>query len=185
METKKKKQEEKKKETTWKDELFSWIKMLTIAMIIGLGISSVLKPTIVSGSSMYPSLEDRDYLMMNRLAYKIGEPKHHDVIVFETKTDSVFIKRVIGIAGDKVKVKDGKVWVNDIEQEEPFINGEFHKGDVEVIVPEDHLFVMGDNRDNSFDSRFQEIGFIHEDDVIGKVFIQLFPFEIPTTNSVI
>lgn len=156
-------------------ELMSWVKAMVIALVVGLTISYVIKPTIVSGSSMNPTFEDRDYLLMNRLAYKLGEPHHHDVVVFKTRFNEIFIKRVIGVEGDKIKVKDGKVWVNGKEQKENYINGEFHVGDVEVTVPEDHLFVMGDNRDNSLDSRFQEVGFVNEDAVIGKVFVQLYP----------
>lgn len=161
--------------TSFKAELFSWIKVLLVATIIGLSISYVIKPTIVSGLSMYPTLDNGDYLMMNRLAYKVGDPERNDIVVFNTEFNSVFIKRVIGVAGDTVKVQNGKVWVNGKELKEDYINGEFHVGDIETTVPEGHLFVMGDNRDNSLDSRFQEVGFVNEDDVMGTVFVELYP----------
>lgn len=171
----KKEQNQEPNEKSIKEEVMSWIKLLVVTLVIGLGISSVIKPTVVSGDSMLPTLQNDNYLLLNRLAYKVGEPKHQDIVVFHSHTNSIFIKRVIGIAGDEVKVKDGRVWVNGEELKEDYINGEFHIGNVEVTVPKDQLFVMGDNRDNSYDSRFEEIGFIHEDEVIGKVFIELYP----------
>lgn len=154
-----------------KEELFSWAKVLLVALIIGLGLTYVIKPTIVSGLSMYPTFNDKDYLLLNRL----GEIQRQDIVVFHSHTNSIFIKRVIGVEGDTVKVKDGKVWVNGKQLKETYINGEFHVGDVEVTVPKNQLFVMGDNRDNSWDSRFKEVGFVHVDEVIGKVFVELYP----------
>lgn len=169
------KKEHEKENSKFLKEAISWVKMLAIALVIGFIVSSILKPTVVSGLSMYPTFDDRDYLMMNTLAYKIGEPERHDIVVFHANERDIFIKRVIGIPGDKVKVKNGQVFLNEVLQEEAFINGAFHIGDVDTVVPEGHLFVMGDNRDNSYDSRFEEIGFVSKKEVIGKVFIQLYP----------
>jgi len=164
-------------EVSLKKEMKSWIQVIVIALIIGLSISYVVKPTVVSGLSMYPTLDNSDYLLMNRLAYVVGEPQNNDVVVFHANIGNgdVFIKRVIGIEGDSIKISDGKVSVNGKEIKEDYINGAFSTEDIETIVPKDHLFVMGDNRDNSFDSRYEELGFVHEKSVIGKVFIRLFP----------
>lgn len=168
-------------EPTVMKEILGWVKALTIAMVLGLSISFVVKPTIVSGLSMFPTLNDHDYLLMNRLAYKIGEPSFGDIVVFNSHQGSAFIKRVIGKEGDTVKVKEGQVWVNGKLLEEEYINGAFINGSVDTKVPKGHLFVMGDNRDHSLDSRFQEVGFVSENDVIGKVFVRLSISSTPIT----
>jgi signal peptidase I len=124
---------------------------------------------------MYPTFDDRDYLMINTLSYKVGDPERHDIVVFHKMDQEILIKRVIGIPGDEVIVKNGEVFVNGTLQDETFINGEFHIGDVKTVVPDGHLFVMGDNRDNSLDSRFEEVGFVPIEEVIGEVFVQLYP----------
>ena len=86
------------------------------------------------------------------------------------------IKRVIGVGGDTVKIKNSKVYVNDEELNEPYIHDEITEGDVDTIVPEGSVFVLGDNREISLDSRYDNVGFINESDILGKVFVRLYPF---------
>lgn len=160
-------------------EALSWIKVLSFALVVGLGLTMFFKPTLVSGLSMFPTLNDHDYLIMNRVAYQMGEPHYKDIVVFNSDVEGgkVLIKRVIGVEGDRVRVHEGHVWVNGKELKEPYINGDTTIGEVDTTVPKDSLFVMGDNRGNSLDSRFPQVGFAKEDSVIGKVLFRLFPMK--------
>ena len=165
-----------------KKEVFEWIKVFALAVVFAFIITQFLKPTLVRGDSMYSTLEDGDYLIINRMSYKFGEIKHGDIIVFESDlhqedgTNKDLVKRVIGVAGDKVKIKDSKVYVNNKELNEPYIHNEITEGDIDTVVPENSVFVLGDNREISLDSRYEEVGFINESDILGKVFVRLYPF---------
>lgn len=161
------------------NEILSWIKYLVLAMIIGLSISSLVKPTIVSGMSMYPTLHEGDYLLVNRMAYKFNQPKRGDIVVFQShlSDERYLIKRVIGIEGDKVEIKNGEVFLNDQKLEEPYIKNMKTNGNLAVVVPQNAVFVLGDNRENSLDSRSPDIGFVHVDEILGKVFVSVFPLK--------
>lgn len=165
-----------------KKEVFEWIKVFALAVVFAFIITQFVKPTLVRGDSMYSTLEDGDYLIINRMSYKFGEIKHGDIIVFESDlhqedgTNKDLVKRVIGVAGDKVKIKDSKVYVNEKELNEPYIHNEITEGDIDTVVPENSVFVLGDNREISLDSRYEEVGFINESDILGKVFVRLYPF---------
>lgn len=164
----------------------SWVKIIFVSLIIGFLVTLFVKPSLVSGLSMYPTLDDGDYLLLNRMAYKVGEPEYKDVVVFKSHLPghTVLVKRVIGVEGDTVKIENGHVYVNGKQLNEPYINGEFTDGDMEVVVPKDSLFVLGDNRtpNGSMDSRYEEIGFIHKDEIIGKAMIRLFPIQHLTVS---
>lgn len=155
------------------------LKTVAIAVIFSLLIGLCVKPTLVVGQSMYPTLHDRDYLLLNRLAYKAEEPQKGDIVVFHTNLqgEKILIKRVVATEGDHVRVANGKVYVNGDVLNEEYINHEepLTFGDVDAVVPEGHVFAMGDNRNHSLDSRFTEIGFVNTDEIMGKVFIRLFP----------
>lgn len=160
-------------------EILSWAKVMILAILIGMTISYFIKPTLVSGKSMYPTLDDRDYLILDRISYKLGEPQHKDIVVFHSHLpgERILIKRVIATEGEKIAVKDGKVYVNDKLIEEPYLKGITTPGDFEGVVPENKMFVMGDNRGNSLDSRRSEVGFVSYEDIIGKVWFRLFPLK--------
>lgn len=146
-------------------------------------ITLIVQPTIVSGKSMDPTLENKDYLFVNKLAYKAEGPKRGDIIVF--KTDLIdkksnkkkdLVKRVIALPGEKIVIKNSKVYINNKYLDESYINDVYTEGDINIVVPENHIFVMGDNRTDSSDSRDQDIGTISLDDIIGKVAIRIYPF---------
>lgn len=109
-------------------------------------------------------------------------PQYGDVVVFkshltmENGKEKDLVKRVIGVGGDHVVILDGKVYINDKELTESYINGDYTDGIIDEIVPQGHIFAMGDNRPNSRDSRDPSVGMIPKDDIVGKVFIRLFPF---------
>lgn len=161
-------------------EVWSWIRIVLIAVIVGLAVSLIVKPSLVVGESMSPTLSNSDYLILNRLAYKLGEPQYKDIIVFHTDLpgERVLIKRVIATEGQHIVIKNNKVYVEDkLLDEKSYIHDLPTMGDIDTIVPEKSLFVMGDNRTNSMDSRMSQVGFISLDDVIGKVAFRLIPLK--------
>ena len=102
-----------------KKEIFEWIKVFALAIVFAFIITQFIKPTLVRGDSMYSTLEEGDYLIINRMSYKFKEPEHGDIIVFESDlkqddgSSKDLVKRVIGVGGDKVKIENNKVYVND------------------------------------------------------------------------
>ncbi len=135
----------------------------------------IARPFQVSGSSMYPTFKDKEYVLTNLIGLRFNALHKGDIIVFKAPTDKEkdFIKRVIGEPGDTITLKDGFVYVNDIKIDESVYlasdvrtyGGSFLKLDQTVAVPDNSYFVMGDNRSYSSDSR--EWGFLPKDDVIG------------------
>ena len=130
---------------------------------------------------MDDTLHDGNYLILNKLAYRSESPKYGDIVVFPSDADGgeekLFIKRVIGVGGDEVTVDGKTVYVNGKQLDEPYVqkDTEGTGASKSWTVPEGKVFVMGDNRDVSLDSR--RIGPIDEDIIIGKVALRLFPFD--------
>lgn len=160
-----------------------FLKDLIIAILIVVAITLVIKPTIVKESSMEPTLYENNYLFINKLSYKMKEhPEYGDIIVFKSDLDKddgsgkkLLIKRVIGVEGDTITIADGKVYRNGEPLQEPYTLEGFTNGTVsDYTVPHDEVYVMGDNRSISLDSR--ELGTIEEDTIMGKAFIRLYPF---------
>lgn len=162
-------------------EILEWIKTIGLSVVIALFITTfIARPTLVRQHSMYPTLNPNDYLMLNKISYRFHKPQRGDIVVFESclklengKAKNL-IKRVIGQEGDKVVITDGRVYINDEELNESYLNGSPTPGDVEVVVPENNVFVMGDNRQGSLDSR--RLGTIEIDKIEGKALVRLFPF---------
>ena len=171
-------------------ELKEWIKDILIAVIVAVIILQFIKPTFVRETSMMPTLQEYNFLILSKQAYRFGEPKHHDIIVFHTnlKTqtgqEKMLIKRVIGLPGDTLNIADGKVTINGQVQSEPYTMEQYTSGYVkDLVIPDDSLFVMGDNRQNSVDSRDPNVGLVKIADVYGKAVLRLYPFnEIGTLN---
>ena len=111
-----------------KNSIIEWVKVFGLAIVLAFVITLFIKPTLVSGDSMLPTLHENDYLIINKIGYKIGEPKNGDVIVFKSdleKNDGTtkdLVKRIIGVAGDKVVIKDGKVYLNDKLLDETYLS---------------------------------------------------------------
>ncbi len=143
----------------------------------------LFRPFEVKGESMYPNFYDKEYVITNLIALKLGHPKHGDVVVFKAPPDPTkdYIKRIIGVPGDVVNVKDGNVYLNgNILSENSYLkpdvktySGQFLGEDKSVTVPEGYYFVMGDNRLYSSDSR--EWGFVKEQDIIGQSMLVYWP----------
>ena len=165
-----------------KKEIIEWTKIIVTSLIIALVITHFVRPTLVQGSSMYPTLEEKDYLIINRVAYNHKEPQRGDIIVFKSELlqpngkEKDLVKRVIAIPGDHIKITNGEVYINEKLQNEPYIHGQITDGEIDMTIPKGNIFAMGDNRGNSMDSRAPEVGIVKESDIMGKVMIRLLPF---------
>lgn len=165
-----------------KEEIIEWIKTIILSLVIALVITTFVKPTIVKNYSMSPTLEENDFLIINRFLYKRSTPKKGDIVVFQsnlktdTGEDKLLIKRVIAVPGDHILIREGKVYINGKLLEEDYIPGVYTDGFVDITIPEEKVFVMGDNRGNSLDSRDSHLGLIDYDVIMGKAFVRLFPF---------
>lgn len=131
----------------------------------------------VSGQSMQPLLNSGDVVLINRLAYDIGKPDRMDVVVFQREDKKANVKRVIGIPGDQVQIKDGLVYVNGEAVEAEGLGSVALAGLAEnpILLEEGEYFLLGDNRDSSEDSRFANVGNVTEEQIVGKVWLKLFP----------
>ncbi|AMQ07250.1 MULTISPECIES: signal peptidase I [Sporosarcina] len=177
--------EKKKKNETWE-----WVK----ALLIAFGLAAIIRvflftPIVVDGVSMMPTLENGDRMIVNKIGYTIGEPKRFDVVVFHAPEEKDYIKRVIGLPGDEVEYRDDVLYVNGKPFEEPYLDQ--YKSEVadspltedftleekiqSTTVPADHVFVMGDNRRKSKDSR--HIGAVAIDEIIGSTKVVFWPIK--------
>lgn len=144
-----------------------------IAMLVQ---AFIVKPFTIHQVSMQPTLVEGDRILLNRMSYHFRDPERGDVVVFHSPMTQGedLVKRVIGVPGDQVAVRDGSLYVNGVLQEEPYVlENEILDDDQEVLVPPDKVFVMGDNRNNSGDSRF--FGSIDIDSIIGCAFCVYWP----------
>jgi len=148
-----------------------------LAVVLFLGINSISARIRVDSVSMQNTLFAGDFVLVNKLAYKLGEPHRGDIIVFRyppNPQEIPYIKRVIGLPGDQVQIADGQVFINGQGLIEPYLKNDTPR-DGTWNVPEDSLFVMGDNRHNSSDSRMW--GFVPIENVIGKALVIYLPFD--------
>jgi signal peptidase I len=152
------------------------LETIFLAVFLFLGINAVSARIKVESVSMQPTLYEGDFVFVNKLGYRLGEPARGDIIVFRYPPDPTqipYIKRVIGLPGDQVSISNGEVSVNGHLLTEPYIAAPPARGG-SWVVPPDSLFVMGDNRNNSSDSRAW--GFVPLDNVIGKAEVIYLPF---------
>lgn len=137
----------------------------------------VAQSFLVKGTSMDPTLEDGERLIVDKITYKFRKPKLGEVIVFKYPGDpsKKFIKRVIGEAGDWVSIRDAKLNVNYQPIEEPYILEKMDSDYDNVEVPNGTIFVLGDNRNGSRDSRYPDVGFVPLENVVGKADVIFWP----------
>jgi signal peptidase I len=150
------------------------LETLILAVVLYFGINAVSVRVRVDGFSMNPTLQDGEYILVNRLAYKIGNPVRGDIVVFSFPMDlkQDLIKRVIGLPGESISVQDGRVMINGVPLEEPYIAAPPIYNDT-WVVPEGQLFVLGDNRNESKDSH--EWGFLPLENVVGRAILIYWP----------
>ncbi|MBI5613608.1 signal peptidase I [Candidatus Gottesmanbacteria bacterium] len=163
------------------DFLQSIVVVLAVLVMVYLFIMS---PQEISGASMEPNFHNGEYILTNKISYKLAEPKRGDVIIFKSPKNKEidYIKRIIGLPGDRVKLVSSKFYVNDhVVNESAYLapelytfGGSFLHENQETTVPAGYYFVAGDNRPHSSDSR--EFGPVPLEDFIGKAFFRYFPF---------
>lgn len=170
------------------------IKDIIIAVVIVLAITAVIKPTIVKEESMLDTLQENNYLFVNKLAYKFKDhPEQGDIIVFRSELPNedasgtkLLIKRVIGVEGDVISFEGDQVYRNGEVLNEDYIYDEDpvfrnYPNGKSFTVGEDEIFAMGDHRSVSCDSRSESVGMVSEEAVVGKAFVRLYPFNEITT----
>lgn len=163
-----------------------WIegpKTIVLSLVLALGIRTfVAEARYIPSGSMLPTLQINDRLIVDKLSYRFTDPKRGDIVVFApTETlqkqnfHDAFIKRVIGLPREKVEVKGGKVYVNNQPLAEQYIEDRPQYNYGPVIVPNNQYLVLGDNRNNSYDSHYW--GFVPRENIIGRAFVRFWPIK--------
>jgi len=158
----------------WKRFGMDILETIILAVVLYFGINALSARVRVDGFSMIPTLQNGEYILVNKLAYKTGQPNRGDIIVFRLPGDETqdLIKRVIGLPGDTVHISDGAVTINGAKLQEPYIaQNPLYFG--EWTVPDGFLFVLGDNRNDSRDSH--QWGLLPLENVIGKSVLIYWP----------
>jgi signal peptidase I len=160
--------------------MHSWLRDLVVSVVVSAFIIVFLyQPVRVEGTSMLPMLEDQDRLFINKLAYRVGEIHRGDVVVFLYPHDheKSYIKRVIAVPGDDLKIDHGQVYVNGEAVKEPYVPKRFadDRSQPEIIVPAHEYFVMGDHRSISSDSR--DFGPVERELIYGKAAFVYWPMD--------
>lgn len=161
-------------------EVKDWVISMLIAVALAIIIRTfVIELYIVDGPSMNPTLLHAERLVVNKFIYSIRPPERGEIVIFKFPKDQTrdFIKRVIAIPGDTIEIRAGQVLVNGELQNEPYILSKT-RGDYPLsTVPEGTIFVMGDNRNNSEDSRFADVGFVPFELIQGKAMLIFWPLD--------
>jgi signal peptidase I len=160
--------------SSWKRGFLDLLETVVLAVVLFLIINAVSARVRVDGLSMLPTLRDGEFVLVNRLAYRFGSPTRGDIVVFRSinQVDLDLIKRIIGVPGDRIIIGDGKVVVNGVTLNEPYINAAPSYSGT-WSVPDGYLFVLGDNRNDSSDSHAW--GLLPEKNLIGKALLIYWP----------
>lgn len=165
-------------------DIFELVKTVVIVLVVAFSIRNFLiQPFVVDGHSMDPNFSNQEYLIVNKLSYNLNEPKRGDVIVFRAPNNPQYdyIKRIIGLPGETVKIVNNSIFINGNKIEEKYIpenNNTLIKNDqnitMEVKLKDGQYFVLGDNREHSSDSR--DWGILPKENIIGKAWFSVYPF---------
>ncbi len=176
-------QEKKKVNIPLIKEVIVWILEIAIVLVIAfVFVYYIGLRTSVVGSSMAPTLENKQEILVNRFIYSVSNPKPNDVVVFLPNGNEkahYYVKRVIGVPGDTVQIKDGAVYVNGELFEEAVETAAILDAELaadEITLGEDEYFVLGDNRNTSEDSRYANIGNVKKEYIIGKAWFVVSPY---------
>lgn len=161
------------------NEWFEWIRAILIAVILAFILRAfILSTSIVDGDSMYPTLENGERILFNKVIYSLSEPDRGDIVIIQ-HLDKNYVKRVIGLPNETIEMRDHTLYIDGEAQSTSFIrpSDERLTGDFGLIkIPDNKYFVMGDNRAISYDSR-HELGFIDRSDIVGRSEFIIYPFK--------
>ncbi len=165
-----------------KEVLSTSLYLLVVLVLTFLVVTYVGQRTKVMGSSMVPTLNDGDNLIVDKISYRFSEPERFDIIVFPFRyaEKTYYIKRIIGLPGETVFIdEDGNIFINDVLLKESYgyeVITDPGRAYEPITLGDDEYFVLGDNRNNSSDSRDPVVGNIHRDEFIGKAWMRIWPF---------
>lgn len=176
------KEENKENRNIMKELLHIVIYVLSILAVTYLIIHFVGQRTIVVGTSMRDTLQDGDNLVVDKITYRMKDPERFDIIVFpyQYEEDVYYIKRIIGLPGETVQIdEEGQIFING-----EVLNEDYGREVIQdpgmaiepITLGEEEYFVLGDNRNASEDSRFEDVGVIHMDDIVGRAIFRIYPF---------
>lgn len=171
------------KERSILGELLSWLIYIVIVVILSLGIITFIgQRTKVSGHSMETTLSDGDNLIVDKISYRFRDPERFEIIVFpfQYEEHTYYIKRIIGLPGETVQVIDGYVYINGEVLDENYgleVMDDPGIAAEPITLGKDEYFVLGDNRNHSSDSRDPSVGVLHRDDIMGRAWIRIWPFD--------
>lgn len=174
------------KKSNRRSEILSWVIIIASAFVFAFVINRVLLlRTVITSGSMRPTMEIGEHVIANRLAYLFNDPERGDMVFFANpeNENEIYVKRIIGLPGDKVEIKKGRVYINDSEKalKEPYLFEKAEKLDFGPFnVPENCYFMLGDNRNISNDSRFWNIHYVSKDKIYGKA---LFGYRVRLMKS--
>lgn len=158
----------------YKEMLFGFMPYIIIIIVVVLIRTFIATPVKVNGTSMTNTLSHGDTMILNKIDVKLNELERFDIVVIETG-DTYLIKRIIGLPGEMIAYKDGNLYINGKKVKDPYYKDENTNDFDGVKIPKNSYFVMGDNRDNSIDSRI--IGVINKKDILGTTKLVIFPFK--------
>lgn len=175
---------------TFKRELLEWVRSIGLTVFVGAIIIMVARPSLIFGASMEPNFHDREVVLVEKVSYILDQPQKDDVIIVKSDIPLFpdadnellkglhrrIIKRVVGLPGDHVVITNNSVFVNDQLQNADFTKDGITVGEVDLVVPQNKVFILGDNRGNSNDSRW--LGCIDFSDIQGKVYLRFLPFTL-------
>lgn len=175
--------EQRSEKETELREVLGWIVYILIVICATyLIVTYVGQRTKVSGDSMQATLYDGDNLIVDKISYRFRDPKRFEIVVFPYRytKDTYYIKRIIGLPGETVQIKDGYVYINGELLEENYgLEVMISAGNASepITLGEDEYFVLGDNRNHSSDSRDSSVGVLHRDELIGRAWIRIWPLD--------
>lgn len=174
---------EKSTSDKWKERFLNIIWIVAIFLVAILIVEFVGQRTKVDGRSMEPTLQDGDQLIVDKISYRFRDPERFDIIIFPYHGDgskkTYYIKRIIGLPGETIQIVDGKIYINGEVLEENYgkeVMEGSGRASQPIVLGDDEYFVLGDNRNNSKDSRVESVGNIKRSDIIGRAWIRIFPF---------
>lgn len=177
------KEESGSKDVSIFSKIWSTLGSLVLIVLLAYGISSFITNyciwhTQVDGISMEPALENGDKLIIDKMSYRFREPERFEVVVFPQKVGVYYVKRIIGLPGETVQIKEGKIYINDVLLVENYGKepiDEDYTMELPVTLGKDQYFVLGDNRNHSIDSREPSVGAVSKNYIVGRAWVILYP----------